>query len=242
MTAPDDPCTTAGHALRCCRTCGAVFRPVGKARYCSDECRHGTDAGYNAGCREACCRRAHARARKRDRCIPNPHVPPLGTVRRVQALARLGWSSSELSRRLGHDRTYLAKVLTESKIEATTALKVAELYADLSMTWCTTPTAGRTAAEARAKGYPPPLAWNRIDDPNETPTGWEYTPPSRLEILIDLDEQGAGISEVCQRLGLSRDSLQKWCSNNGVSALFLRLGDREVRSMNQHDSMTREVA
>jgi len=174
---PDDP-RPAGHALRCCRTCGAVFRPVGKARYCSEECRHGTDAGYNAGCREACCRRAHARARKRDRCVPNPHVPPLGTVRRVRALARLGWSSSELSRRLGHDRTYLAKVLTEAKIEATTALKVAELYADLSMTWCTSPTARRTADEARAKGWPPPLAWDRIDDPTRSrPAG---STPHRL--------------------------------------------------------------
>lgn len=242
MIAPDDPRRGTHWALRSCRTCGALFRPVAKARYCSEECRHGTDAGYNAGCREACCRAAHARARKRDRCVPNPHVPSIGTVRRVQALSRLGWSFAELSRRLGHDRTYLSKVMDEAMVEAHTALKVAEMYAELSMTWCTSPTASRTAAEARTKGYPPPLAWDRIDDPNESPAGWEYVPPTREELLLELDAQGAGISEVCARLGLSRDSLQKACARLGMSGVFRRLGDREVRSMNQYDAMTREVA
>lgn len=159
---------------RPCRTCGRAFPPKGKDRYCSKECRCGTDAGYNAGCSCERCLRAHARNHKKLRCIPNPHVDATGARRRIQALARLGWSTAELSRRLGKHRSYLLKVLRNKQLEPTTVLTVMRLYDELSMTWCTSPTAGRTAAAARRRGWHPPLAWDdsTIDDPSARPAAY----------------------------------------------------------------------
>lgn len=161
-----------GSITRTCRTCARTFTPVSKARYCSEECRHGTDAGYNSGCRCTPCTRAHSRARNLHRMQRSPWVPAVGTHRRIQALACLGWSSAELSRRLGRHRSYLRKVMTNQHLEIPTVLTIRDLYDELSMTWCTTPTANRTAADARRRGWAPPLGWDddTIDDPTATPS------------------------------------------------------------------------
>lgn len=156
---------------RSCATCGRDFPANGKDRYCSDECRCGTDAGYNRGCGCDRCKRAHARNHKKLRCVPNPTVNSTGTRRRIQALARLGWSTAELSRRLGKTRSYLLKVLRNDQLEPQTVLAIRRLYDELSMTWCTSISASRTAADARRRGWPAPLAWDdsTIDDPAARP-------------------------------------------------------------------------
>lgn len=160
-------------ATRPCRACGRPFKPAGKAYYCSDTCRCGTDAGYQGGCRCTDCKAAHARNRKRQRVLPTPTVSTVGTVRRLDALACLGWSTAELSRQLGMHRSYLLKVRERATVEQGTARKVAHLYDELCMTLAHTPTANRTAADARARGYAPPLAWDEgtLDDPKAKPHG-----------------------------------------------------------------------
>jgi hypothetical protein len=172
---------------RLCVTCRRPFEYRSKARYCSDDCRHGTDAGYNRGCDCARCRAAHARNHKRLRCFPNPAQPAVGTHRRIQALARLGWSTAELSRRLGRHRSYALKVLQNSTLEPATVRVFAELYDELSMTWCTAATAGRTAADARRRGWPPPLAWDddTIDDLAATPAGSADTDADVDPVVVD---------------------------------------------------------
>lgn len=159
---------------RMCRTCRHPFTPYGKARYCSTECRCGTDAGYNAGCKCRRCKDAHAANHRRLRTKTTPGVvDATGTRRRIEALACLGWSTAELSRRIGRTRSYLSKTAHRTTVHPSTAAAVARLYDELCMTWCTTPTAARTAAEARAKGWAPPLAWDEgsLDDPTATPHG-----------------------------------------------------------------------
>jgi hypothetical protein len=166
---------------RACVRCGTTFDGYGKTRYCSQQCRCGTDAGYNSGCSCNDCRRAHARARNYARMNTRHWVPALGSQRRIRALARLGWSSAELSRRLGKHRSYLLKVMSNDRLEQLTATAIATLYEDLCMTRCTSATAGRTATDASARGWPPPLAWDDIDDPNECPPESRYA-PSRVDV------------------------------------------------------------
>lgn len=151
-----------------CRTCGVLFKPVGRGVYCGRACRCGTDAGYQGGCRCVACKTAHARSSKRYRVLGGAAaVPVLGATRRVDALACLGWSRQELSRRLGRDKSYLSLALRGATITPETFAAIARLYDALSMTWCTSPAAARTAANARTRGVAPPLAWDdaALDDP-----------------------------------------------------------------------------
>lgn len=172
---------------RACAKCGTWFQPVAKARYCSAECRCGTDAGYNAGCHCTACTKAHALARNLSRAAPRPLVPALGTHRRIQALGYLGWSCQELSLHMGKHRSYVLKLFRTERLEAATAARIAELFEELCMTPCPSRSASRTAAEARARGWWPPLAWLDIDDPDEDP-GRADDLPLDAELDDDVDE------------------------------------------------------
>lgn len=143
--------------------------------------RHGTTTGYRLGCRSDCCRRpvAQQRADQRKRYYlqrtDSFMVPTIGTVRRVQALAALGWSVAEVSRRAGYDRSHLGLMMRRGSIRKVTADRVAEIYDELSMSLPPETTraekidASRSRRIASSRGWLPPLAWQSIDDPNERP-------------------------------------------------------------------------
>jgi hypothetical protein len=134
-----------------------------------DDPRHGTYAGYNAGCRLQCCRDAAARYQRGldwDRLNGRSRsVDKFGTVRRIRALQALGWSAEELSRRIGHSRAYLHMVInhTRGTVHRTTAEKVAAVYDELCMTPGPSPL---TRTRARRNGWLPPLAYDDIDAPD----------------------------------------------------------------------------
>lgn len=141
--------------------------------------RHGTKAGYEAGCRDTCCRKAQARYINQWRMTGPRSIDITGTRRRVEALATLGWSMAELSTMLGHERTYLRKLITLNKsgeIYKTTAERIDALYQRLCMVRATDTdkhTLGwngcreRTRRWALKRGYAPPLAWDDIDNDTE---------------------------------------------------------------------------
>ena len=143
-----------------------------------DTIRHGTRAGYSAGCRCDECRAATARyERGRQWDILRGQqrtVPTIGARRRIEALQALGWSAEALSRRLGFSRAWLNMTLRCERIYRRNHDLIAALYDDLSMTLppqtkCT----DRQRAYARKKGWAVPLAWNdeTIDDPTARPHG-----------------------------------------------------------------------
>lgn len=143
--------------------------------------RHGTTAGFHAGCRDLCCRRALARdekARRLDKLRGGRAVPAIGAQRRLRALMALGWSSNAIATHAGlPDRNHVLRVLNGQKGKPTTWVErkthewVCRVYDDLSMTVPTTPYAARTRAYATARGWSPPLAWDHIDDATEQPKG-----------------------------------------------------------------------
>ncbi|WP_052692352.1 hypothetical protein [Gordonia sihwensis] len=97
-------------------------------------------------------------------------VDSVGTVRRLQALAVLGWSYGALAERLGTTRTALGPVVAghTKHVKAQRARAVRDLYNELSMTFGGS---ARTVTVARKNGWVAPLAWDddTIDDPAALP-------------------------------------------------------------------------
>lgn len=144
-----------------------------------DDQRHGTNAGYCAGCRDECCQRAHMVNMKRYRMNPKTLVPVIGTRRRIEALEAIGWSRAHVSRELGHSREWVGHVLRKDTIRQDTAAVIADIYERLSMvlpmdapTRCKGQTRFHEVARsrARANGFAPPMAWDDdIDNPDAVP-------------------------------------------------------------------------
>lgn len=198
----------------------------------------GTNAGYQRHYREgekgcpACL--AAAAAYQRDRYYrrrvqrqPSGRVPVIGVIRRIQALQRLGWTRAELSARLGKSHAYLSVATSPNRkwVNQATHDAIDRLYQEL----CMTPGMSvRAKVWAARRGYVPPLAWDDIDNPDEHPTGWEYRPADRGELLLELDRFNAGISEVCRTLKVSRDALEKWCERHDYMPVYSRILSREI--------------
>lgn len=94
-------------------------------------------------------------------------VDSIGTQRRAQALCAIGYSLSDQARRLGYPvSAYHRSMLRAERVTAGRARAVRDLYDELAMT----PGPSRRARlDAAKKGWPPPLAWDDIDDPDEIP-------------------------------------------------------------------------
>lgn len=202
-----------------------------------DDPRHGTTRGYHAGCREACCRAAIARYEKAGRLARlsgGRAVPALGAQRRIQALLCLGWTSTDIAHAAGWgNRNYVLRVLKGQKGKPTTWLEqkthdtIARVYDDLSMRLPErTPQRARTQSIARRKGFVPPLAWDCIDDPGETPRG----------IAADADLEPTDIDPVVVERFLTndltpglwatvaekREIVRRWLEQGGTQAELAR--------------------
>jgi hypothetical protein len=136
---------------------------------------HATATAYrHYGCRCDICLRAQSRAQKRWR-LRVMHEGPLlidatGTVRRIQALRRLGYPLSHIAPLLGVTKQRVNQIGTQARtrVHRDMAVRVAGVYDRLSMTLGPDDRARR---HAEAQGWPPPLAWDddEIDDPRARP-------------------------------------------------------------------------
>ena len=146
-------------------------------------------------------------------------VDALGTRRRIQSLAWIGWSIPQLAARSGVDKQSLHRALRHEQLTAATAVAVRDLYDRL---WNVTPRPSdratatavtRTRNRASAHGWHPPMAWDNIDDPNETPTATTATKLSRTEHCIittaELLDLGVDPDEIARRLNIQSASLHR---------------------------------
>lgn len=132
-------------------------------------------------------------------------VPALGARRRIRALIALGWTHQLMH---AHSGVRTAVTLNQAGdwITARTHRKVAALYEQLAMTPGPSQ-ASRT--RARTYGYAPPLAWNDIDDPDETPdTGLPATGLDLGEVTW-LERQGYPLGVIAERLGVTRSAIEQ---------------------------------
>lgn len=185
----------------------------------ADDARHGTYAGYAAGCRQQCCRDGAARYQRGlelDHLRGKPRtVLIIGSRRRIEALQALGWSAEALSLRLGYSRAWLHATLHANRggrISRRNAEKIANLYDDLSMTLppethCT----GRQRDLARRNGYAPPLSWDddTIDDPTAKPRGISYDVGRSIPDPIVVERLLAG-DRVHSNRAEKEEAMRRW--------------------------------
>lgn len=115
-------------------------------------------------------------------------VDATGTRRRLQALVANGHSQARIGGRLGITPQNFTSTINGDRVTAATARAVVRLYDEL---WNVPPdesthrrriAASRARNVARAKGWPPPMAWDDddIDDPAAGPAGvWQRTGSTR---------------------------------------------------------------
>jgi hypothetical protein len=95
-------------------------------------------------------------------------VDAMGTRRRVQALAWMGWPGAEISVRAGLKPRSLTELLGQGRVSVRVAERVRGVYGDLSGTRGPSVMA---ASQARRLGFAPPAAWDDIDNPEARPAG-----------------------------------------------------------------------
>jgi hypothetical protein len=127
-------------------------------------------------------------------------IDATGTRRRLQALVATGWAPAALGRQLDRSASNLRRILTTQAVSSRTAREVDDLYERL---WNTRPAqdtparqrrADAARAEARAAGWPPPLAWDDIDsDPDPPALPGSANPHDIDEIAVDRAVAGDGI-------------------------------------------------
>lgn len=92
----------------------------------------------------------------------------IGTTRRLQALAVMGWSLGQVSERTGLDPDYLDKIRKGSEVTLWDQEKIAALYRGAvidPLSWC--PARDEVQAQAISNGWQGPAAWDDIDHDEE---------------------------------------------------------------------------
>jgi hypothetical protein len=160
-----------------------IDRTVGKD--CPPDHKHAqTHTCYNThGCRCDECTHAKNTTRRdydwedRRRRGRDVWIPATGTMRRLQALAVIGWSTAEIAARMDSHYRPLQRIRAGERVHVhmSTARRVAGVFEELCMHVRHDRAAKIARNRAAAKGWLPPLAWDDID------TDANKSRPARLD-------------------------------------------------------------
>lgn len=179
--------------------------------------RHGTRAAYdNDNCRCPDAREDYRvyRKRLREGRHNNGRTNPIGTARRLQALAAIGWDAATIAGRLGRSRDVIKqwRRARGTWIAGTDAADVTRLYNQLEGT------AGpsqRMRAYAASYGWAPPLLWDELDIDNPDVQPHNDTPAATTRWRIHHDDvthlarYGLPIDVIAARLGVQPSSVER---------------------------------
>lgn len=177
--------------------------------------------------------------------VPDGHVIcARGTIRRLQALAFMGWETAEISHRTGVSRPTLSAIRAGRRpgVNITTARRVAQAYELLAMQ----PGPDRlTALEAREQGWAPPLAWDDIDEEDgqlplepaaevldevalqRAMAGQSAaTGSTRIEAVRRLTEAGESAATIAGLLGVSSRTVQRLRTAHNIGRRHLDTAGR----------------
>lgn len=145
-------------------------------------------------------------------------VTALGVTRRVQALCRLGYSMPTIAAACGVSHDTIADLRTNVPVFVSRKVRAGVVagFAELEMK--TPGQAGdyqrrsvtRALGHAERMGWPPPMAFDDIDDPTEQPQG--VRTPKRRDLLAewhDLRDAGESIEQAAVRLGVTVGAIER---------------------------------
>lgn len=177
----------------------------------------------------------------RDRTIAgHGEVPAVGTVRRLRALACIGYDSLDLAPLLGCSAAYV-RTLRRGQyrtVHATTHDTVRAAWDSLQST--PNPAGRRAIGFARRHQWAPPAAWDDgygphgIDNPDAEPigvpgiTGRAALTAARIEDARDLWELGESPGRVAARLGVTQEALMRTLVRHAPELAAAFTYDRKV--------------
>ena len=144
-------------------------------------------------------------------------IDATGTIRRLRALAAMGWPMKELAAMSGVAMPTISYLMHHRRgtVYSRTAGKVADLYDELSMR---EGNSQRSRLRARRHGWAPPLAWDdeTIDDPNAQPDVGEQVSVKFGEKFTELRDLGYSDLVIAQRFGIKPASLLRQLDRYGI--------------------------
>lgn len=157
--------------------------------------------------------------------VPSGHkVAAVGTKRRLEALAYMGWSLRHVAGRLGVTVQAVSQYRTRSMVYADTARAIRDLYDEL---WDQQGPSVRTRGWARREGWLPPLAWDDMDDPDATPHTASVATSSICRVdggeVEHLAGYGLDAEQVADRLGVTSAAVERWLHRHGRYDLLEQL-------------------
>lgn len=154
------------------------------------------------------------------------YVDPLGSRRRVEALAAIGWPSIHLARKAGIHPSNRTTILAGPTMRGSTAQRIADAYDELKRArparhGVRKGSMSRARKQARDLRWPPPKYWDEtgaIDDPDFRPM-YRVT---RAEILAEdaawLIGSGLGRTAAAKRLGVDKSYLDRALAQHAEEA------------------------
>lgn len=131
-------------------------------------------------------------------------VGALSARRRVHALACLGWTSRHVAAELGITAATLSRSLCGDTMHYQRWQAISDVYDALHMT---PGPSQRARGRGRSEGWLPPLAWDDIDDPDETPRRGLHDPRSVVD-PIAVQRALSGDRTVCLSSAEKRVAIQ----------------------------------
>ena len=157
------------------------------------------------------------------RINPTRIVSAVGAVRRLQALAVMGWPVPLLAAKAGVTVTAVSRWRRSSRLAAATVVQVMDWYDELAMMYGPSTI---TRTRALRAGWAPPLAWDddSIDDPAARPdTGAAGSSVASLAQVVEMLGDGDTIETVARRLDVTEEAIVTACRRNGTTAQRARI-------------------
>jgi predicted transcriptional regulator len=135
-------------------------------------------------------------------------VDPTGVVRRIEACHYMGHTGADIGRALGVSFSAVSKQRRRTRPLITIGLRDRMIPAldRLAMRQAPrNPEHNKTRNWARRQGFRPLLAWNDIDDPNETPP----PPVDPSEQIVELAARGLTQARIAAKLDVSEWSVRQ---------------------------------